>query len=563
MNRALCVVVVAGFAAACPAVIAQDSAKPAAAQAAASPLFEGMGSHTRPITTSSPLAQKYFDQGLVWMFAFNHDEAIRSFKEAARLDPEAAMPWWGIALCNGPHINNPVMDEEHSKAAWEALQKASAPGMKASQTERALIGALAARYANPAAGELPLSPEDRAPLDHAYAAAMRTVHLSNTDDTDISTMYAESLMDLLPWNLWARDGSPRAETTEIVAVLEDVLGDDPNHPGANHLYIHAVEASPKPERANAAAERLRTLVPASGHLIHMPAHIDVRTGRWQKASDQNEAAMRVDAKYREISPNQGFYRLYMAHNPHFLAYACMMEGREKDAVAAARVMLDGIPPEALKAQGALFDAYTSIGLETLMRFGRWDDILKEPAPAKELPITTAMWRFTRAIALGAKGELDAAVREQAEFKKAADAVPEGAMMAINPAEDVLAIAAHMLEGELAFRHGSIDKAVSELTAAIQIEDRLKYMEPPDWPQPVRHTLGAVLMSAKRFADAEKVYRADLAVWPENGWSLFGLAQCLEARGSKDADAVMARFKKAWSRADTTIDSTCLCIPGGG
>lgn len=563
MKRAWCLIVAAGVAAACPVlVLAQDGQKQQAGARSEVPLFDGMGSHGRKISTDSPQAQKYFDQGLVWMFSFNHDEAIRSFKEAARLDPTAAMPWWGVALCNGPHINNPVMDEARSKEAWDALHKASAPRMKANESERALINALAARYADPAAGKLPLSPEERAPLDKAYAAAMKEVRQKHPKDNDIGVLYAESMMDLRPWDLWSRKGEPRPETPEIVSTLETVLAADPNHPGANHLYIHAVEASNSPEKANAAAERLRTLVPASGHMVHMPAHIDVRTGRWQKASDQNEAAMRVDAKYREISPNQGFYRLYMAHNPHFLAYACMMEGREKDALAAAREMVGSIPPEAIKENGAMFDGYTPIIMETLMRFGRWDEILKEPAPPKELPITTAIWRFTRAIAHGAKGDLGAAEREQAEFKKAVAAVPEGASMAINPADRVLTLAAHMLEGELAFRRGEIDKAVSELTSAIAIEDDLMYMEPPDWPQPVRHTLGAVLVSAKRFDDAEKVYRADLEKWPENGWSLYGLAQCLEAKGSPEAEKVMARFKKAWSRADTEIDSTCLCIPGG-
>lgn len=541
--------------AAFPVCLGQDEAGP--------PLFEGMGTHGRRVGTSDRMAQRYFDQGLVWMYAFNHDEAIRSFKEAARRDPDLAMAWWGVALCNGPHINNPAMDEARSRAAWEALEKARALAGGAAAKERALIEALGSRYADPDAGKLPLTFEERAPLDRAYAEAMKRVHERHKDDPDIATFYAESLMDLRPWDLWDKEGRPRPETPAVLEALEGVLAAHPGHPGANHLYIHAVEASPEPGRAVRAADVLRTLVPGSGHLVHMPAHIDVRTGRWQSAADQNVEAIEVDRKYREISPKQGFYRIYMAHNHHFLSYACMMEGRSEDAIKAARAMIAGIPPEFISNQGALIDGYTPIAIEAMMRFGKWDEILKEPRPPAELPITTAMWRYARAAALAAQGKLDEAREEQGEFKKAVAAVPEGAVMAINPAEKVLSIAEHALAGEIAFRSGKIDEAVKELTAAAEIEDTLQYMEPPDWVQPVRHTLGAVLVSAKRFDDAEKVYRADLAWWPENGWSLFGLAQCMQAKGSPEAAELKERFKKAWSRADTEIESTCLCVPGDG
>lgn len=556
MRRAIHIgVAVVILGAAYPVCVGQDDAGP--------PLFEGMGTHGRRVGTSDRMAQRYFDQGLVWMFAFNHDEAIRSFKEAARRDPNLAMAWWGVALCNGPHINNPAMDEERSRAAWEALDKARALSGRAAAKERALIEALGSRYADPAAGKLPLTFEERAPLDRAYAEAMKRVYEQHRDDPDIATLYAESLMDLRPWDLWDKEGRPRPETPAVLEALEGVLAAHPKHPGANHLYIHAVEASPEPERALRAADVLRTLVPGSGHLVHMPAHIDVRTGRWQSAADQNVEAIEVDRKYREISPKQGFYRIYMAHNHHFLSYACMMEGRAEDSIRAARAMIAGIPPEFITNQGALIDGYTPIAIEALMRFGKWDEILKEPRPPAELPITTAMWRYARAAALAAQGKVDEAREEQGEFKRAVAAVPEGAMMAINPAAKVLSIAEHALAGEIAFRSGKIDDAVKELTAAAEIEDTLQYMEPPDWVQPVRHTLGAVLVSAKRFDDAEKVYRADLARWPENGWSLFGLAQCMEAKGSPEAAELRERFKKAWSRADTEIESTCLCVPGDG
>lgn len=524
------------------------------------PLFEGMGPYTRKVTTRSPEAQRYFDQGLNWTYAFNHDEATRAFRYAAELDPSCAMAWWGVALVNGPHINNPVMDEEHSRIAWEALQRALALREGVSPVERALIEALRARYADPDAGDLPLSAEERAPLDRAYAEAMEEVHRRFPDDVDVVVLYAESLMDLRPWDLWdGATGEPRPETPRIVAALERALEMRPDHPGANHYYIHAVEASPHPEKANAAADRLRTLMPASGHMVHMPSHIDVRTGRWAQAAEQNRLASKAAEEYRKLSPKQGFYRVYMAHNDHFLAYACMMLGRREEALAAARAMLSKIPEDWMRENAAVIDGYCGIETEALIRFGLWDDILAMKPPPEYLPITTAIWRFGRATALAAKGEVEAAVEEQALFREAVEAVPEGAVLVINPAEKVLRIAEHTLAGEIAFRRGEIDEAVSELTKAVEIEDTLQYMEPPDWVQPVRHSLGAVLVAAGRYEEAEKVYRADLERWPENGWALYGLARCLEELGSPEAPKVKERFKKAWAHADTEIRATCLCV----
>jgi len=526
-------------------------------QATAPRLYEGMGSHRRPITTVSAEAQRYFDQGLVWTFAFNHDEAIRSFGEAARIDPDCALAWWGIALCNGPHINNPIMDERHSRAAWDALQKAQSLADKANPTERSLIQALSKRYAS-------TPPADRKPLNEAYANAMREVWSTHGDDNDIGTLFAEAMMDLRPWNLWTHDGRPQPGTEEIVAALETVLQRDPRHPGANHLYIHAVEASEHPDKAMATADRLRNLVPASGHLVHMPSHIDVRTGRWAEAAQTNERAIAADAAYRKISPRQGFYSVYMAHNHQFLSYASMMEGCSATAIRAAREMIAGVPDEFARTQPAFVDPVMMLPIDAMMRFGKWDEILREPAPRRIFPITTALWHFARGIAFAAKGNTNAALREQAEFKKAAAKVAPDALMAINPAKKVLDIAEHMLAGEIAFRQGKIDDSVSSLQKAVEIEDGLQYMEPPDWIQPVRHTLGAVLVSAGRFADAEKVYRDDLQRWPENGWSLYGLSKCLKERtaGAEAAD-VQRRFEKAWSRADTKIDASCLCASKAG
>ena len=517
-------------------------------------VFEDMGMHQRTVTTDSPEAQKYFNQGLNWMYGFNHDEAVRAFTKAAEIDPNCAMAWWGIALCNGPHINNPLMPPERSHAAWDALQQALALQDGATETERMLIQALSQRYADP-------PPTDRAPLDRAYAAAMREVWRAHPEDPDVGTLFAEALMDLRPWDLWTRAGQPRDETKEVLAALEAVLALDPDHPAANHLYIHTIEASPHPERANAAADRLRQLVPASGHLVHMPSHIDVLTGRWAQASQQNEAAIEVDRAYRAISPKQEFYRLYMAHNHHMLAFAAMMEGRSAVAVRAARNLVTSVPEEYLRRNAALMDPYTGAVYDVLKRFGRWDDLLREPAPPAYLPITTAMWRFNRGVAYAAQGELENAGREQALFAEASAVVPDDALMAINPAKNIMRIAKHFLEGEIAFRRGDIDASVAELRRAIAFEDELLYMEPPEWMQPVRHTLGAVLLSAGRHQEAESIYREDLANWAENGWSLFGLSRALRLGGqTAQADEFDARFRKAWSRADAKIGSSCLCVP---
>lgn len=514
-----------------------------------------MGTHHRPVSTSSLLAQRYFDQGLVWTFAFNHDEAIRSFREAARLDPDCAIAWWGVALCNGPHINNPVMSPEQLRDAWDALQQAQQRRAKASPAEQALIDALAHRYANP-------PPEDRRPLDEAYAAAMRRAWQAHSDDPDIGVLFAEALMDLQPWDLWTPDGKPKGGTTEVLSVLEKVLAKSPDHPGACHLYIHAVEGGPSPEKGIAAADRLRTAVPIAGHLVHMPSHIDVQVGRWAMAADQNRAAIEADRRYRALSPRQGFYAVYMAHNHHFLAFASMMEGRSEEALKAARDMIAGVPKDFLKSQPALIDPYLMIELDVLKRFGRWDEVLNQPRPAPTLPITTAFWHYARGIAHAAKHDAPAARREQEAFRAVVEKLPADAIMAINPAHKVLSIADHVLAGEIALARREMDKSIAELREAVRIEDELLYIEPPDWVQPARHTLGAVLVDAGRFEEAEKVYREDLERWPENGWSLHGLATCLRARGAHaEAEKVEERFKKAWARADVKIGSSCLCVAG--
>lgn len=511
-----------------------------------------MGSHSRPVEGASPRAQRYFDQGLTWTYAFNHDEAIRSFEEAARLSPQCAMAWWGIALCHGPHINNPVMSEERSTLAWQALEKAKAAIDNASPVEKSLIEALSARYAWPI-------PADRVALDKAYADAMERVYRQYPNDHDVATLYVESLMDLQPWDLWTLDGQPKGRTLEVVSVLEKVLAANPRHPGAAHLYIHAVEASKSPERALASAETLRTLVPMSSHLVHMPSHIDARVGAWDKAMESNRVAMAADRKYRKLSPKQDFYRIYMSHNSGFLAFACMMAGRSEEGIRAAKAAVDGVPAEWALHNAALVDGYMTIHMEALKRFGKWDEILALPSPSAQLKFTTAMWRAHRAIAFAAKGDIPAAQRERDAFVTASKEVPEGAIAQINPAHNVLKLAGLVVDAEIAYAGSDYEVAAAHLKEAIAIEDRLIYMEPPDWMLPVRHTLGTVLLDAGQPAEAERVYREDLAKWPNNGWSLMGLSQALKAQGKEDAakDA-QASFARAWKEADFEPHASCLC-----
>ncbi len=548
--------------AACSSRNAATSEPTVSARTEAHPEFD-LGAHSWKVT-GTPDAQRWFNHGQRWMYAFNHDEAVRAFTRATELDPSCAMAWWGIALCKGPHINNPAMDEASCRAAWSALAKAQACAASCTPVERALIRALASRYADPGAGPLPLDQASRAPLDRAYAEAMGEVHEQFPEHDEVAVLYAEALMDLRPWDLWSLDGQPRPETPRILGLLESVLKRDPRHPGANHYYIHSVEASPMPERAEVAAERLRTLAPDSGHLVHMPSHIDVRRGRWNLAAEQNAIAMKVHDAYERRSPRQGLYRAYMFHNTHFRAYACMMAGRKDDALAAAHQMLESIPEDFYAGYAPIVDAYSSIEVECMLRFGQWDRLLNHPEPRADLPITRAMWRFGRAAAHAAKGDTKAARAEQQRFKDYAAKVPPNAMMAINPAEKVLRIADHMLEGEILFREGRVDESVKSLRAAIEIEDTLQYMEPPDWVQPVRHTLGAVLLDAGRPAEAAAEYREDLRRWPENGWSLFGLAQALRTTGDRaEADKVEARAKAAWNKSDIRPGPSCLCVPGSG
>ena len=525
-----------------------------AAESAPVPLFEGLGGLSRKVTTVSPEAQRYFDQGLAFLYAFNHDEAIRAFRLAGELDPKCAMAFWGVAVANGPHINNPVVPEDRAKAAWEALQQAQAAAAGESPVEKALVEALASRYASP-------PPEDRKPLERAYADAMRKVWRAHPRDADVGALFAESLADLRPWDLWTPDGKPQPGTEELVATLESVIALAPKHPLANHLMIHAVEASPHPEKADRSADTLRDLQPGLGHMVHMPSHIDIRRGRWQQAITANAKAIEADRRYAARSPSQGFYRLYMAHNHHMLTYGAMMTGQSALALKSIRAMVADIPLAFFEAN-PFMDGFMAMPLEVLMRFGRWDEILAEPAFPHFVPISRTLQHYARAVAYAAKDDLPAALGEQAAFLEARARVPKEAFFGNNSGSDVLDVAESFMRGEILFRSGKIDEGLAALREAATREDKLRYNEPPDWIQPVRHALGAALLQAGRFAESEAVFRQDLAKLPGNGWGLYGLSRALQLqKKTAEARAAEKQFDAVWQQADLKIKSACLCLPG--
>ena len=530
--------------------------------------FTGLGSFGRKVTTTCATAQQYFDQGLCFLYAFNHDEACRSFQQATLIDPDCAMAWWGIAMANGPHINRPLVTAEQAAIACGALEKAVAiigvgnseagrevQSTKATPVEIALIRAAKARYSWP-------SPDDRRPLDEAFAEAMREVWKEFSDDPDVGAIFAEALMDLRPWDLWMPNGEPQPGTEEILKTLEATLKTKSQHPLALHLYIHALEASPHPDRARRAGERLRDLQPGLGHLVHMPSHIDVRLGNWEAAILSNRKAIDADQAYLEKSPQQDFYRIYMAHNRHMLAYAALMTGQSRLAEDMVTEMVQSMPTDWIKENAEMADGFTAIPLEVQVRFGQWDKILQAPEPHEYLPIARTMWHKSRAIAFATKGELENAINEQDAFVAARAAVAEEGIVGNNKAADVLAVAEQLMAGEILYRQGKVADSLAKLQTAVELEDKLRYDEPPDWLNPVRHALGAVLLQESRGAEAEAVFRADLVIHPNNGWALFGLARSFELQERMDEAAkAQASFDATWRHADIKIASPCLCQPG--
>ena len=507
----------------------------------------GLGSHRHRISTSSPEAQRLFDQGLVLVYGFNHGQAIRLFGRAAELDPKAPMALWGIALAYGPNINDFDMDRERVKTADEYVKKALAVASNGTERERAYLEALSKRYSSDPNADLKKLQVD-------YKDAMAALASRYPDDLDAQTLYAESLMDLRPWQLWTRDGQPSEVTEEVIRVLESVLKRDPLHPGANHYYIHTMEASPNPEKALASARRLETLVPAAGHLVHMPAHIYARTGRFVLSANSNAAAAAIDERFiQRTNTRSGMYPLmYYNHNVHFESYAATMAGQFGRAKRSADKLVANVMPHL--SDMPMLEAFAPQQYFVLLRFAKWDDLLALPAPGQSLQLTTIISHYARAAAYAGKGDVPHARAEQQAFLAGVKQVPpETPVGVLNTAGQLFAVAQALLEGRIAAAADDQEVAVERYKAAVKAEDAIAYDEPPAWYYPVRETLGAALLGTGKATEAEQVFREDLEYNPRNGRSLFGVWKSLEAQGKKtEAARARAEFERVWAVADVKL-----------
>ncbi|WP_036483222.1 hypothetical protein [Myxosarcina sp. GI1] len=511
------------------------------------PLFTGMGNHHHAIKTKSSQAQRYFDQGLILAYGFNHAEAARSFRQAIELDADCAMCHWGLAYVLGSNINA-QMEDDNVAESYGAVRQALKLSKNTNQHERAYIEALSQRYS-----ELPV--EDRSNLDRAYADAMRQVSERYPEDLDAATLFAEALMNTMPWDYWTENKEPKPETQEVIATLESVLQRHPNHPGANHFYIHAVEAV-HPEKAIAAADRLSNLVPGSGHLVHMPSHIYIRVGRYHDAAVANQKAIAADKDYVTQCHAQGIYPLaYMPHNHHFLWFAATLEGNSQLAMSAGKDVAAMVEPQTMREPGmGTLQHFYSVPLYTLTRFGKWNEILATPQPAADLKYPTGVWHYARGLAYIAKGKLTKAQQELQQLTTLANdpELERVTIWDINTTQSILQVATQVLTGELAAKQGDFKGAIAHLRRAVQLEDALNYDEPADWSTPTRQYLGAVLLAANHPAAAERIYREDLAIYPDNGWSLYGLMQSLQAQGKEsEAKTVRQQFESTWQYADVS------------
>jgi tetratricopeptide (TPR) repeat protein len=521
----------------------------------ADPIVFDVGAVHREITTSSPEAQLWFDRGLGMAYGFNSEEAIRCFERAAEADPGCAMAYWGKAWAGGPNYNSPTLGDAASLTVFEAHQAALAALDDESAVERDLVRALGARYAWPA-------PESRASLELAYADAMRELYAAYPDDADIAALLGEALMQLRPWGMWSPDGEPAPELAEIRGVLEPALERWPDHPALCHFYIHAMEAGPEVARAIPAARRLERLTPGMGHLVHMPSHIYVWTGNYDDVVRTNLEAVEADDAFVSYAGRENFYSAYRIHNYHFVAYGAMWEGRRELAMEYARRLVREIPSGLLAEVPDLFEVFNATPYHVMVRFGMWEELLREPAPADALLATRAVWRYARGVAFASLGRVEEALAEQQAFRTAAAAVPASRRLFNNPVAEVLGVADNVLAGEIAYRQRDYDRAFELLRAAVVLDENLNYDEPWGWMEPAEHALGALLTEQGEYAEALAVYRANLERYPNNGWALNGLAECLRGLGRvAEADEAQARFEAAFARADVQIPGSCYCRTG--
>lgn len=530
------------FLAACVPAFADHTAKQPNGEPTAL-LLPGLGDHHHSVSTKVAEAQKFFDQGLTLLYAFNHDEARRSFARAAELDPTLAMAYWGQAISLGPNYNLDANDTAW-KAAYAALQTAMKLAPQAPEPERDYIHALAKRYG-------PDPKADRKPLAIAYKEAMGELAKKYPDDLDAATLYAESAMNLRPWKLWTPDGQPAEGTLEIVATLESVLRRNPDHPGANHYYIHAIEASPHPERGLAAANRLGPLAPAAGHLVHMPSHIYMRVGDYAAAAEANARAAEADEAYiRRRNPTGPYPMMYYPHNLHFLAIAHCFQGRYEDAKQAGERLAKQVGHHVKDMP--MLEGFLVAPIMVEVRFNKWDEILQLPEPDCDRPLTKAARHFARGLAFLAKGETDKGAAERAAFDAALKEIPEDAPFSdMNRARHIFGIAEKVLDSKLALAAKDRAKAIALLREAVKLEDQLNYGEPPDWFLPVRETLGSTLLLGGDAAEAEKVFRDGLKQYRRSGRCLFGLAMSLKEQGNEySARLVDQQFRAAWKNTDS-------------
>ena len=529
------------------------------AQQTSSPLavrdYYDIGKIHHRVSTESDVAQRWFDRGLAMCIGFNHEEAVRCFEKALVADPSLAMGYWGLAYAWGPNINNMEIVPHQMAQAQFALRLAELHADSSRRTtpfERDLIAATRKRHATPV-------PEDRRPLNQAYVDDLRKLHQRYPDSPLGTALFAEALMNLQPWKHYAADGTPGKHTVEVRRVLEGGLVRWPEDPALCHLYIHVMEASPTPEKALPAANRLRNAVPGSGHLVHMPSHIDVLVGDYDKVIEMNRRAIEEDRKFLEREGPLNFYSFYRIHNYHFLVYGAMFDGQSQLALKTARELTTQVPEGMLREQVDFLDAFMPTPLHVLVRFGKWDQILEEPEPADYLPVSRSIWHYARALAFAATGRVEEAEEERSEFEDVADTVPDTSFLFQNSSQDILRVAEAMIDGEIAYRKGDFEAAFEHLRVAVRRDDALNYDEPWGWMQPARHALGALLLEQGRAEESEAVYREDLRRHPHNPWALQGLAESLRRQGqTAEAEKVAAELKAATVDSDVEIDRSCFC-----